>query len=106
MQEINDRFSTRLKIPIPGELILVVIAALVSYFAQLNERFDLAVIGGIPTGLQTPSLPPFNGRPTDYITDAIVLAIIAFAVSISMAKLMAEKHRLARISFCVTGSGY
>jgi len=90
---INERYKSRLKIPVPAELILVIIATTISYFAGLHDRYKLAVIGFIPTGLPAPRVPPFNGNPVGYIGDSIALAIIAFAIAISMAKMMAERQR-------------
>jgi MFS superfamily sulfate permease-like transporter len=90
---INERFKTKMKIPIPAELILVIISTAISHFATLNYRYGMSVIGLIPTGLPQPQVPPFNGNPVGYLADGIVIAVVAFAIGISMAKMMAQRHR-------------
>ena len=35
---VNERFKHKLKVPIPAELILVIVAIIVSHFAKLHQR--------------------------------------------------------------------
>lgn len=37
-------------IPIPSQLIVVVVATLISYFAMLEKKFDVTPVGYIPNG--------------------------------------------------------
>ena len=98
---VNERFRSRMHVPIPAELIVVVVSTLVSHFAALDRRFELRVIGVIPTGFPAPSVPPIlgggggDGWPSigAYITHGIVVGVVAFAIAVSMAKLMASRHR-------------
>jgi hypothetical protein len=39
------------KYPIPGELVWVIIATMMSYFGQFESRYELVVVGKIPAGL-------------------------------------------------------
>ena len=53
-------------------------------------RFEVAVVGAIPAGFPSPSLP----HPklfVDMIPDCIVLALVGFAISISLAKIVAKR---------------
>ena len=88
---INIRYAKYLKAPIPAELIVVTIGIVLSYFGDLNGNFDIAIIGYIPEGIPAPALPVLDNAHT-YIMDAIVIAILSFAISISMAKMFAKKH--------------
>lgn len=47
---INKRFKSKLIIPIPVELIIVVIATLISYFANFNGRWGVEIVGILPIG--------------------------------------------------------
>ncbi|XP_072033240.1 prestin-like [Amphiura filiformis] len=99
--EINDRQAAKgwcrkegqkgQKLPIPSELLVVVLGTLSSYFGEFEEKYDLRVVGDIPTGLPFPVLPP-----TKYfgslIAAAIAIATVGFAMSISMAQLFARKY--------------
>ncbi len=89
---INERFRKKLKIPIPSELLVVIVATLVSHFAEFETRFDVSVVSKIQQGFPTPAVPPMINFE-NYIIDAFVIALISFTISIAMAKLMARKHR-------------
>lgn len=52
---VNERYKDRLKIPVPIELIVVIVATVVSHFAELHQRFDVAIVGDVPTGSIHPS---------------------------------------------------
>jgi len=88
---INERFKAKLKIPIPAELLLVILATMISHFARLNERYALPIIGEIPLGLPAPRVPPMTVVDS-YIVDGVVLGIVAFVVAVTMARLMAERN--------------
>ena len=88
---INERFKKKLKIPIPAELLLVIIATTISYSARLNERYALPIIGPIPLGLPTPTVPPMTSA-SSYFVDGVVLGIVGFVVAVTMARLMAERN--------------
>ncbi|CAH1782637.1 unnamed protein product [Owenia fusiformis] len=88
---INARFKDKLKMPVPIELIVVIVGTAVSHFAKFNERFDMKIVGSIPTGIPPPKAPPMN-RMGEFVGDAFATAIVAFAITISMAKIFAKKH--------------
>lgn len=88
---VNERFKDKLFIPIPVELIVVIIATLASYLGKLNEEFDLAIVGNIPSTIPPPILPDTTGV-ADYFVDCFVIAILIFANTIAMAKVCAKKH--------------
>jgi len=85
------RFRRKLKIQIPAELLLVVLATMASYFGRLHERYMLPVIGGIPSGLPAPRVPPMT-QATTYVVDGLVLAVVGFVIAVTMARLMAERN--------------
>ncbi|XP_071784286.1 prestin-like [Asterias amurensis] len=82
----------RRNIPVPSELIVIIVATVISYFGHFNDNLGLAVVGNIPTGIPAPRLPSL-GYFSVLIGDAIAIAIVGFAVSISMAKIFAKKHK-------------
>ncbi|XP_071099567.1 prestin-like isoform X3 [Haliotis cracherodii] len=88
---INERFASRMKIPIPIDLIVVVLGTFISHFAELKRHFNIAIVGDVPNGLPVPSLPHFGSIPR-IATEGFVISIIIFAMTISMAKLMARQH--------------
>uniref|UniRef100_A0A8C5SGX1 Solute carrier family 26 member 5 n=1 Tax=Laticauda laticaudata TaxID=8630 RepID=A0A8C5SGX1_LATLA len=90
-KEINDRFKKRLVVPIPLEIIVVVIGTGVSAGMNLAKTYDVDIVGNIPSGLIRPQIPDI-GLITVVFVDAIAIALVGFSMTISMAKIFALKH--------------
>ncbi|XP_012937879.1 sulfate transporter [Aplysia californica] len=88
---INEKYQKQLKVPVPIHLILVIISTLISQFAELKKHFGIAIVGTVSTGFLAPAIPPTNVI-SNIATEAFVIAIMAYAMTISMAKLMAKQH--------------
>uniref|UniRef100_K1P2Z7 Prestin n=1 Tax=Magallana gigas TaxID=29159 RepID=K1P2Z7_MAGGI len=88
---INQRFKHKLKIPVPIELLVVVAGTLLSYFFNFKTEYDVKIVGKIPAGLPEPQIPNLKSA-FENISDAIIIAVVAFAQSVSLAALMAKKH--------------
>lgn len=82
---------TKTKIPVPIELLVVICGTVASYFGHLNQNYDIRIVGQIPTGIPSPALPPFELLPS-VVVDCIVISIVAYTVSYSMAKIFAKRH--------------
>ncbi|XP_017655780.1 sulfate anion transporter 1 [Nannospalax galili] len=90
-KELSDRYRHRLKVPVPTELLVIVVATLVSHFGQLHTRFGSSVAGNISTGFVAPRVPD----PTlmwRVALDAVSLALVGSAFSISLAEMFARSH--------------
>ncbi|CAL8335495.1 unnamed protein product [Merluccius merluccius] len=90
-KELNSYLSPKLPVPIPVELITVMAATLISSYTNLNSNYTILVVGEIPSGLSPPSLPKANVFG-EVIGDAFALAIVGYAISISLGKTFALKH--------------
>ncbi|XP_029017915.1 prestin [Betta splendens] len=91
IKHLNERFKKKLFVPIPGEIIVVIVATSVSYAISLSEEYHVEVVGHIPTGLLPPTAPDFLLLP-NIITDSVAIAIVGFSMDISLAKIFALKH--------------
>uniref|UniRef100_A0A8C2T7X0 Solute carrier family 26 member 3 n=1 Tax=Coturnix japonica TaxID=93934 RepID=A0A8C2T7X0_COTJA len=91
VKEINDRYKAKLPTPIPIELIVTVLAALISHFAKFEEKFKVAVVGKLEEGFQAP-VAPDAGIIQKCVGDGISIAIVGFAVAFSVAKVYSIKH--------------
>ncbi|KAK7895580.1 hypothetical protein WMY93_020905 [Mugilogobius chulae] len=90
-KELQDRYKDRLKIPLPTELVVVAAATLASHFGDLNGKYSSSVSGHIPTGFIPPRAPSLDIVP-QVALDAIPLAVISFAFTVSLSEMMAKKH--------------
>ncbi|XP_004697140.1 sulfate transporter [Echinops telfairi] len=90
-KELNERFKSKLKVPIPTELFVVVAATLASHFGKLHEKYNSSVAGCIPTGFKPPKAPDWNLIPSVAV-DAIAISIIGFAITVSLSEMFAKKH--------------
>ncbi|XP_037540396.1 solute carrier family 26 member 6 [Nematolebias whitei] len=91
VKEINACYRQKLPLPIPIELIVIIAATLITHFCGLPETYGVNVVGEIPSGLKAPRAPD----PTFFsqiIGDAFAVAIVGYAVNISLGKTFALKH--------------
>ncbi|KAM4748785.1 sulfate transporter-like [Rhinophrynus dorsalis] len=91
VKEINDRFKSKMKIPVPVELIVIIVATLVSHYFDFNKKYKSAICGTIPTGFKVPRAPDWSLIPS-IAADAVPIAIIGFAMTVTLAELFAKKH--------------
>lgn len=80
--------------PIPFELFVVIIATLASHFGHFNTDFGSDVSGDIPTGFLPPQLPMWALIP-NVAVDAFSIAIVGFAITVSLSEMFAKKHGYA-----------
>uniref|UniRef100_A0A0N4ZNC2 STAS domain-containing protein n=1 Tax=Parastrongyloides trichosuri TaxID=131310 RepID=A0A0N4ZNC2_PARTI len=80
------------KIPIPFELMLMIIMTLLSNIFMFKELYGVKVVSDIPVGMPYFEIPKFNLIPL-ILPQAIGIAVVIVAVHISLAKMFAKKLR-------------
>ncbi|XP_049441316.1 solute carrier family 26 member 6, like [Epinephelus fuscoguttatus] len=90
-KELNAFLSPKLPVPIPVELITIVAGTLISTYTHLNCNYTISVVGEIPSGLSSPSVPDVS-LFGEVIGDAFALAMVGYAISVSLGKTFALKH--------------
>jgi len=90
-EHLQPGFKKKFKVMFPIELIVVIGATLASYYIKLEPKYDVDIVGNIPTGLPMPSVP--NASAISLIPTAVSIAIVGYANSMSLAKLFAKKHK-------------
>ncbi|XP_014850627.1 PREDICTED: solute carrier family 26 member 6 isoform X2 [Poecilia mexicana] len=90
-KELNAFLSKKLPVPLPMELLAVIIATVVSWQVNLEERYGVDVVGTIPSGLQPPALPAMSlfGQ---VVGDAFALAVVGYGIAISLGRIFALKY--------------
>ena len=89
---IKSKFKSMNKVPIPTELIAIIVATLISYLMQLGPTYGLQIIKTIPTGLQEPVIPRMD-IAEHFLPDCIAVSIVSFAVCASLGKIYAKEHK-------------
>ncbi|KAH8379104.1 hypothetical protein KR009_003098, partial [Drosophila setifemur] len=83
--------SKRCRFPLPAELIMVIGGTLISKWFNLNEEFNVNLVGNIPSGLPEPVLPRLDLVPKVAV-DSIAIAIVTYSIIMSMGLTFAKKH--------------
>ncbi|XP_062397069.1 solute carrier family 26 member 6 [Sardina pilchardus] len=88
---LNSYFKKQLPMPVPWELVLVILATILSWQLDLSENYRVQVVGTVPTGLSAPSLPPLS-LSQDLLLPAFALAVVGFGFTASLGTMFALKH--------------
>ncbi|XP_068128789.1 chloride anion exchanger-like [Hyperolius riggenbachi] len=91
VKELNARYKSKLRVPIPIEIIMTIIAAGVSYGFNFAKRFNVTTVGYIQKGYQPP-IAPSIAVFQECVASSFSIAIVGFAVAFSVAKVYAIKH--------------
>uniref|UniRef100_A0A8C8BT42 Solute carrier family 26 member 6 n=1 Tax=Otus sunia TaxID=257818 RepID=A0A8C8BT42_9STRI len=91
VKELNHKFAAKLPMPIPIELITIIISTGISYGVNLKAKFGISVVGNIPSGLKPPVVPnvSYFGQ---VVGNAFAIAVVGYAICISLGKIFALKH--------------
>mmetsp|Transcript_60529 Transcript_60529/g.161425 ORF Transcript_60529/g.161425 Transcript_60529/m.161425 type:complete len:246 (-) Transcript_60529:253-990(-) len=73
------------------QLVVLVVAGLVSYIFDLHETTGLAVVGEVPPGLRAPSLPDMS-RWAELLQAAVTIAAVNFVLSAQVALSLGGMH--------------
>nr|XP_055069342.1 solute carrier family 26 member 6, like [Misgurnus anguillicaudatus] len=90
-KELNNALRHKLLVPIPVELCTIVVGTVISFYTRLNDSYKISVVGEIPSGLQPPKVPNVTIF-SEVVGDAFALAIVGYAISISLGKTFGLKH--------------
>ncbi|XP_012890168.1 PREDICTED: pendrin [Dipodomys ordii] len=94
VKELNDRYKHRIPVPIPIEVIVTIIATAISYGANLEKNYNAGIVKSIPRGFLPPVLPPVS-LFSDMLTASFSIAVVAYAIAVSVGKVYATKHDYA-----------
>lgn len=92
------RINKKYKLSLPGPLVVVVLASLSVVLLGLDS-YDVAIVGAVPKGLPTPSLPTFDlSTLQQLLPTAITIGLIGFMESIAVAKAIQAKRKTYKIN--------
>uniref|UniRef100_A0A8C0BWK7 Solute carrier family 26 member 6 n=1 Tax=Buteo japonicus TaxID=224669 RepID=A0A8C0BWK7_9AVES len=75
----------------PAILPQIIVSTGISYGVNLNAKFGISVVGHIPSGLKPPVVPnvSYFGQ---VVGNAFAIAVVGYAICISLGKIFALKH--------------
>ncbi|KAG8199514.1 hypothetical protein JTE90_009360 [Oedothorax gibbosus] len=91
-EQIDERLKRRLKMPLPIDLIVVVLGTAISYSVNLHKKYEVKIIADIPTGIPYPK-PPRMNLIVSLIAPSFSIAVVSYIISLSMAKILSRKHK-------------
>ncbi|XP_026254263.2 solute carrier family 26 member 10 isoform X1 [Urocitellus parryii] len=91
VKELNVRFRDRLPTPIPGEIVMVLLASVLCFTSSLDTKYNVQIVGLLPEGFPQPLLPSLAELPR-ILADSLPIALVTFAVSASLASMYADKY--------------
>ncbi|XP_076816128.1 prestin-like [Clavelina lepadiformis] len=88
VKQINERYQKKYLygIPIPGEIVVVIVGTGISYGVNLHDLYGVSIVGNIPSGLPVPVAPPVS-ELSSVVGTAIPIAIVGYSVAVSIAKI-------------------
>ena len=89
---INDRFKKKLPIPVPIELITLIMVIVIAYFADINRKYDVLIVGHIPQGLPSITLPTELPTMLGYMEQCVSMALSSYILLMLTAKLFAQRN--------------
>ncbi|XP_050973560.1 solute carrier family 26 member 6 [Labeo rohita] len=90
-KELSALAARKIPVPIPVELITIIIATVVSWQMDLKTEYGVEVVGQIPSGLQAPVAPAVSLLGS-MIGDAFALAVVGYGIAISLGRIFALKY--------------
>ncbi|XP_071818251.1 prestin-like isoform X2 [Apostichopus japonicus] len=91
MTLVNRKWKRQLPVPIPMDMIVVIVLTLISHFLEVDDNYCVAVVGKVETGIPHLRLPSPSLFP-DLLANSFAVALVTFAVDISLGKTIAERH--------------
>lgn len=88
---LKSKVEKVLHFPFPIELCIIVVTTVTSYFGRFSDTFSVRILNHIPTGLPPPRIPPLAFL-SHVIVDSLTIAVVSYAISLSLAKIFAHRH--------------
>ncbi|NWJ11057.1 S26A9 protein, partial [Crypturellus undulatus] len=91
VKELNLKYMKKIRMPIPMEIIIVIVATAISGSFGMPEKYDMPIVGKISMGFPAPTLPLVS-KWKDMIGTAFSLAIVGYVINLAMGRTLAAKH--------------
>ncbi|XP_071486645.1 prestin-like [Diadema antillarum] len=93
VKELQDRYKDKLKFPLPTELFVIIMSTVASYTGNLSKKYGMPIVGEISSSsLPAPFIPPMQYAHI-IMSDAFVIAIVGFSISVSLTVIFAKRNK-------------
>ncbi|OQV17046.1 Pendrin [Hypsibius exemplaris] len=87
----NRTVKSLLRVPIPAELIVVIIGSFASYWCNFEETYQVDIVKKVPVGMPPVTVPDLS-IASSILGDTFALAIVTFAITVTLGMVFAAKH--------------
>ncbi|NXQ61998.1 S26A9 protein, partial [Anthoscopus minutus] len=91
VKELNLKYMKKIRMPIPMEIIIVIVATAVSGSFHMPDKYGMPIVGKISMGFPEPTLPLVS-KWKDMVGTAFSLAIVGYVINLAMGRTLAAKH--------------
>ena len=88
---VNERYADKLMVPVPVELVVLIVATAVNATLKMNESYSVDIVAEIPLGVPAPRLPKISAA-WDYLYEGLIIILVSFTQTVALGKIMALKH--------------
>ncbi|NWT83370.1 S26A9 protein, partial [Lanius ludovicianus] len=91
VKELNLKYMKKIRMPIPMEIIIVIVATAISGSFNMPDKYRMPIVGKISMGFPEPTLPLVS-KWKDMVGTAFSLAIVGYVINLAMGRTLATKH--------------
>ncbi|NWT15509.1 S26A9 protein, partial [Vireo altiloquus] len=91
VKELNLKYMKKIRMPIPMEIIIVIVATAISGSFHMPDKYGMPIVGKISMGFPEPTLPLVS-KWKDMVGTAFSLAIVGYVINLAMGRTLAAKH--------------
>ncbi|NWT97331.1 S26A9 protein, partial [Urocynchramus pylzowi] len=91
VKELNLKYMKKIRMPIPMEIIIVIVATAISGSLNMPDKYGMPIVGKISMGFPEPTLPLVS-KWKDMVGTAFSLAIVGYVINLAMGRTLAAKH--------------
>uniref|UniRef100_A0A8C3F7M2 Solute carrier family 26 member 9 n=1 Tax=Chrysemys picta bellii TaxID=8478 RepID=A0A8C3F7M2_CHRPI len=91
VKELNMKYMKKIRVPIPMEIVIVIVATAVSGCLNMPEKYNMPIVGKIKMGFPVPTLPLVS-KWKDMVGTAFSLAIVGYVINLAMGRTLGTKH--------------
>ncbi|XP_063811227.1 solute carrier family 26 member 9 [Pseudophryne corroboree] len=91
VKELNLKFMHKIRFPFPMEMVVVIVSTAISGGLNLPEKYNMNVVGHIPLGFPSPTLPTVS-LWSQMVGTAFSIAIVGYVINLAIGRTLGARH--------------